>query len=81
MLKAPPGLPTAPSAEATVQLKPMLISWRVAVRSLLPVQVAISDPTHGSAAKEKGGGGQLKPPPVAAATPKPTPDEPVTAAL
>ena len=48
VFKAPPCLTTAPSTEATIQLKPMLICWRVAVRSLAAVEIAISDPvaTH-----------------------------------
>ena len=44
VLNAPPGLPTAPSTEATLQLKPVLVRWRVAVRSLPAVEITICNP-------------------------------------
>ena len=44
VLKAPPCLTTAPSTEATLQLKPVLMRWRVAVGPLPAVCEVACDP-------------------------------------
>ena len=53
VLKATPGVTTVgPSAQATVELKPLLRRWLITAGPLAAVHVAVSDPTHGFAAKE-----------------------------
>ncbi len=52
VLQASPRLPTTPSTESMLKLKPMFRRWLITARTVAAVHEAASDLTHRSAAKE-----------------------------